>query len=218
VIASDISAATQLAKPVSTTTATLNGTVGTGGAAVTWQFQFGINATYNKATPIQTIPAGKITPVAVAWKLIKLQPNTLYHFRLVAFTQPGTGQSPFTTYGQDLTVKTKPTGKLKANFSTLKLVGGYVYVPLGCQSKLPCNGRFSITIKAKVTHKGTATVLCDTTFFKLKPGKTKKIKAKIYPACLTLRHHAQHHRTGAQFTSRPRTGQLGTIKNITLTL
>jgi hypothetical protein len=218
VVAPTMSATTQPASPVGTTTAVLNGTLNPGGSAVTWQFQFGQSQSYNKATPIQTIPAGSSAPVSVSWTLIKLQPNTLYHFRLVAITQAGSGQNPIAAYGQDLTFVTKATGKLGAGFSTLKVIGKFALVPLGCQSKLPCNGRFSITTKTKLTHKRTATVLCDTTFFKLKPGRNQKVKATIYPACLTLLRHARGHRIRGQFTSRPRTGQTGTIKNITLTL
>ncbi len=212
-------ATTQAANPVATTTATLNGLVDTKGQVVTWQFQYGESSTYNKATPIQTIASGNTKPVAVSWKLINLQPLTVYHVRLVAITQAGSGQAPLTSYGQDLSFTTKSTGSLLLSFSTLKLSGNSVNVPLKCSSKLKCSGRFSITTTAKVgKKKKAASVLCNTTFFTLKAGKTSSVKAKIYNACISLLRHASGHRIKAQFTSRPRTGQFGLIKNIWLTL
>jgi len=212
-----ISATTKPAAPVGTTTATLNGVVDTKGAAVTWQFQFGQSIAYNKATPIQTIAAGQSQPVAVSWKLIDLLPNTTYHFRLVAVTQASS--SPVKSEGVDLTFTTKPTGKLLLTFNQLKVIGGFVFIPLKCQSRLACNGLFSITTKTMVGkrgHRHLATVLCSTKFFKIKAGKTVKFKTKVYTACLSLLKHAKGHRIKAQFTSRPRTGQLGIIKTIFL--
>lgn len=216
-----ITATTKPASMVGTTTATLNGVIDTKGAAVTWAFEFGQSTNYNKATPVKAIAAGQSQPVAVSWKLIKLQPNTVYHFRLVAVYQASPSQTPVKSMGSDLTFKTNATGKLLMTVGKLKLTGAFAFVPLKCQSRLPCNGRFSITTKTMVGkrgHRHLGSVLCNTRFFKIKRGKIVRIKVKIYPACLALLKHAGHHRIKAQFTSRPRTGQLGVIKTISLFL
>lgn len=209
-----ISATTQPASPVGTTSAVLNGLIDTKGVTVTWQFQFGTSTNYNKGTPVQTISAGHGT-VPVSWKLINLRPNTLYHFRLIPITR--SGSQSVTSHGRDLTFTTKPTGKLLLTFGRLKVIGGFVSVPLKCVSRLPCNGLFSITTKTKI-GKRLGTLLCNTTSFKIKAGKKKSVKAKIYRSCMSLLRHARGHRIKAQFTSRPRTGQLGIIKPITLIL
>lgn len=113
-------------------------------------------------------------------------------------------------------------GSLSLAVSTLKVTGGFVSLPLNCSSRLACDGRFSITTKAKIATKATVgkvgTVLCNTTVFRVKAGKMRSIKAKIYATCLSLLRHARGHRIKAQFTSRPRTRQLGVIRSITLRL
>jgi hypothetical protein len=113
-------------------------------------------------------------------------------------------------------------GSLGIAVSNLKLTGGFVSVPLRCSSRVACNGRLSITTKPNIGTKANVgnskTVLCNTTSFKVKAGKKKSIKAKIYAACRSLLHHARGHHIKAQFTSRPRTRQRGLTKNITLRL
>ncbi len=110
-------------------------------------------------------------------------------------------------------------GSLLLSARSLKVVGGSTSVPLNCSSHLTCNGRLSITTKAKIgKHKKLGTVLCDTTSFTVKAGKKTHLKLKIYASCLSLLHDAKGHHIKGQFTSKPRTGQLGVIKSITLRL
>jgi large repetitive protein len=206
-----LAAITKAASAIGARTATLNGVINTTGSSITWQFQFGTSTSYSNGTPVQTLTSAAGQSVPVSWKVTDLQPNTTYHVRLIAKT------STVTASGADVTFTTANTGKIKLAVSSLKLTGGFVFVPLGCSSKLACDGRFSITTEAKVgKHHKLGTVVCNTTFFKLRAGKTKKIRTGIYGACITLLSHARGHRIRAQFTSRPRTGQLGIIKNITL--
>jgi hypothetical protein len=54
--------------------------------------------------------------------------------------------------------------------------------------------------------------------FKISAGKKTHVKLKIYSPCLSLLRDAHGHHIKAQFTSKPRTGQLGLILNITLRL
>jgi hypothetical protein len=208
-------ATTSAATGIGTKKATLNGSVNPGGQAVTWQFQYGVSKSYNKGTPVQNIAAGKTSPQAVSWGLIRLSPNTLYHFRLAVTYSSGGAQR--TVYGQDLTFTTKPTGKLLLPAKRLKVVGGFVLVPLRCQSRLKCVSQFTITTATKVKRK-KATVVCAVKVAKLKPGQRKTVRAKLRKACLALLRKAHGHRLKAKFTTRPRTGQSGVIRRVVLTL
>jgi len=208
-------ATTLPATQVTTTSAVLNGSVATGGQATEWQFQFGTSTHYNKGTPIESIPAGRGT-VHVSWKLINLTPNTTYHFRLVAITGIG-GKYVEKDYGADRTFTTKPAGKLLLTSKKLKVSGGFVTAPLKCQSTLACNGRFNIN--TATTKNGTLVhLVCATTFFTIPAGKKRGVKVDVRPGCLELLQQAPHHQITAKLTSRPRTGQQGIIKMITLVL
>jgi hypothetical protein len=210
------SASTRGATTLTTTTAVVNGVVNTGGAAVTWQFQFGQSRKYNRHTPVQSIAFGH-GQVPVSRKLVHLQPNTLYHFRLIV-TGTSAGKRTSSS-GSDLTFRTKPTGRLVISSGKLKVVRGYATVPLQCSSRLSCRGRFSITTKVK-TGKRTKlrTVACNTTVFTLSAHQRQQIKAKISAACLSLISHARARRIVASFSARLRTGQLAPIKTIRLSL
>lgn len=110
-------------------------------------------------------------------------------------------------------------GSLQLTISSLKVTSGSVSLPLNCASHLTCSGRLSITTKAKIgKHRKLGTVLCDSSSFKISAEKKTQLKLKIYGACLSLLHDANGHHIKAQFTSKPRTAQLGVIKNITLHL
>jgi hypothetical protein len=136
----------------------------------------------------------------------------------VAVTQSGSGQTPVTGAGQDLIFTTGSTGTLALTSSKLRVRGGFVSVPLNCRSSLACDGRFSITTQATIGKRKLGTVLCNTTLFQIKPRKLAKVNARVYGACISLLQRAARHSIKAQFTSRPRSSQFGTIVNITLTL
>jgi hypothetical protein len=88
---------------ISTTGATLNGSVNPEGATTTYQFEFGATASYGSKAPAsaQGIGSGNLD-VAVSQALTGLSPGTTYHYRLVATSAEGT------TYGPDGTFKTSP--------------------------------------------------------------------------------------------------------------
>jgi len=214
-----ISATTSRATHVTTTRATLNGRVTTGGAAVSWQFQYGQGGAYNKGTPLRTITAGRHVPVSVSWTLKRLSPNVRYHFRLVVSTQSSSTAAVTTADGKALTFKTRATGRLLLPTGRLLVIGGTILVPEKCQSSLACNGRFSITTTARVGTKRTlGTVLCTTRNFRVRAHRTLIVRARITRVCQTLLRRKPHHRMAAKFTSRPRSGQFGLIRKITLVL
>jgi hypothetical protein len=212
------SASTEAVAPtVSPTSVTLLGAIGTGASSALWQFQFGRSSDYDNATPVQTLsPASGAQQVS--WNLSGLVPGATYHYRLIAMFS-SSGHETVTSYGSDLTFTTLPTGKLSLSAVKLKLSGSFVKVPLDCASQLPCDGRFSITTRARLgAGPATGSVLCDTTFATVGADQQALVRAPIYPACLSLLRTSPRHRILAQFTSRLRTGQLGVIKAIVLTL
>ncbi|MEY2536416.1 MAG: hypothetical protein QOG67_156 [Verrucomicrobiota bacterium] len=81
---------TSAATDVAMDSATLNGVVNPGALSTTYHFEYGTGTTYGTSTPNQSAGSGSID-VAVSTNLVAvLQPNTTYHFRLVATNSKGT--------------------------------------------------------------------------------------------------------------------------------
>jgi trimeric autotransporter adhesin len=95
-------AVTEAATDVTTTTATLHGSVNPNRAQTTVRFQYGLTTSYDHETAEITLPAGNgVVPLMAA--LTGLTPNSTYHFRIVGNNSVGT--SP----GADFTFTTPPT-------------------------------------------------------------------------------------------------------------
>jgi hypothetical protein len=90
---------TGAASSISTTAASVAGSVNPGGADSTWQFQYGTSTTYGLTTPNQNITAATTT-ANVSAGLGALTPNTTYHYRLTATNAAGI------TRGADRSFKT----------------------------------------------------------------------------------------------------------------
>ncbi|HXC19544.1 MAG TPA: hypothetical protein VNT80_06505, partial [Acidimicrobiales bacterium] len=71
------------------TSVTLKATVWPGGHGTVWYFQYGTTTTYTSATAALLLPA-TTRPLAVSKAIANLEPNTTYHFRLVAKNAAGT--------------------------------------------------------------------------------------------------------------------------------
>jgi hypothetical protein len=93
---------TTAATAISTTSATLNGTVNANGASTTITFQYGLTVAYGSTVTAAQSPVTGSTATAVTGAITGLQPNTLYHFRVVGVNAGGT------TNGSDLTFTTQP--------------------------------------------------------------------------------------------------------------
>lgn len=171
---------------------------------------------------MQTISAGQRS-MAVSWLVNRLTPDTTYHSRVVLITGAGTTASPFVkTYGRDLTFTTTHVGSLLLAGSRLSVKGGEVFAALRCASRLSCNGRFSITTRARLAgRRGLATIDCtkpNTTFFRIKARATRMVRAAVSRSCMSLLRGSRHGRHSAKFSSRPRTAQQGIIRNVVLIL
>ncbi|MBF0230095.1 MAG: hypothetical protein HQK63_11015 [Desulfamplus sp.] len=92
--------ATGSASLIATDSATLDGTVNPNGSATTWYFQYGTTTNYGSLTSIATLGSSGSTSETVSSRIMVLEENTTYHFRLVAANSTGT------TYGNDKTFTT----------------------------------------------------------------------------------------------------------------
>lgn len=91
---------TEEATSITTTGATLNGSVNPKGASTTFEFEYGTTTSYGKKSEIGSAGSGT-SSVKESRSITGLTTGTLYHFRLVATNGNGT------TNGADKTFKTK---------------------------------------------------------------------------------------------------------------
>ena len=92
---------TQAASGVGISNAVLNAAVNPNGYTTTVNFQYGVTTNYGSSTASSVIGSGT-NSVAVTNTAANLQPNTTYHFRVVASSEVGTNA------GSDLTFTTQP--------------------------------------------------------------------------------------------------------------
>jgi hypothetical protein len=96
---------------VSTTSATLKGSVTPRGLETSYVFQYGTTTAYGAQTAPASAGAGT-TEVKVSQPIAGLQPGTSYHYRIVATSAAGTtdgGDATFTTKKIPLTIKIAST-------------------------------------------------------------------------------------------------------------
>ncbi len=105
-------AVTGTATGVGSTTATINGTIDTNGAATSWSVEYGTTTSYGANTNAQTV-ANSAAPVPVAAALTGLAPLTLFHYRIVAYH----GSNSIGA-GADGTFFTEPAKPLAPNLRT----------------------------------------------------------------------------------------------------
>jgi phosphodiesterase/alkaline phosphatase D-like protein len=87
------------ATAISSTSATLNGTVNPEGQSTSYYFEYGTTTSYGSQTATAGAGAGT-ADVKVSTSLVTLAPNTTYHYRLVATNGSGTA------LGSDVSFKT----------------------------------------------------------------------------------------------------------------
>ncbi len=105
---------TEGASTVTQTTAIVAGTINGHGAETKWLFNYGPTTGYGNQTPHNGVNAGVIsTSTPESTELTELEPNTTYHYQIVAFNVnacffvcPPTG--PNTTFGEDRSFTTLP--------------------------------------------------------------------------------------------------------------
>jgi len=135
-------ASTGSAGAISTTGATITGTVTANAVDASVYFQIGTTTAYGLQTAVQHVGGVLATPVSA--NLAGLSPNTTFHYRVVASSTEGT------TVGSDrtFTTSTQPPGARIANLTALS--EAYSIFAVGGPST-PLSGRTA----AKRHHKGT---------------------------------------------------------------
>ena len=165
-------ATTEPATKVTSTTATLNGTVVPNQSGTTYYFQYGPTTAYGTQTPTQ--PVNGMGAKSVSADVTGLSPSTTYHYRLVAVNSAGTtfgADATFTTtasdpdgrrvtidatrtvlrYGRTTTISGKLTGPDNAGkLVTLEenpypYTGGYT--PTTTTATTDANGDYSMVVK-----------------------------------------------------------------------
>ena len=104
---------TGAAAGITTSTATLTGTVNPNGAVTVAYFEYGLSISYSSTASVTLAPDNGTTAQAVSAMLAGLQPGTTYHYRLTATNSNGTGCGDATTF------TTAPKGNQTITFPAL---------------------------------------------------------------------------------------------------
>lgn len=138
-------ATTTAATSMSSSGATLNGTVTPSGIATTYRFEYGKTTSYGSSAPVPDASAGSGTEAVAVSKAVSLAAETLYHYRIVATNPEGTA------YGVDKTFTTAvPMTAFQAN-------DGYLWV------YSPTLGANNTALGMKASTSPSATTLSDGT-------------------------------------------------------
>ncbi len=186
------------AASITTTAATLSGTVNPGGAATSCAFGYGTTTKYGKESSALTIPAGTTTPVTVTEPISGLTAGTAYHFELFCLNAGAIGlggDKTFTTAStskpKPKPVKSKPKLKQKKASVSKKRV---VKLTVICSNSTACKGKLSISLKKKSLGKSVS--------YSVKGKRRKTVSFKLSGKALKQLKKAKHHRekTSAKLT------------------
>lgn len=166
---------------ISTSAATITGTVNPRGAAVKVFFQFGTTTAYGQSTPPITLPVGN-SPTAFTALLSGLPAGTVIHYRAVAQSDFGT----LTGADQTLTTATPAPTVGTLTVGGVQVHGKTVAVKLTC-SHAPCQVTLKLTARGRhhrLVNAGATTVT-------LQPGTSQLVRVALNGAgrhLLAIRH------------------------------
>ena len=156
---SDVTFTTSPARPPSALTggssgvgevsATVSGSVSTGGLVTSYHFDYGRSRGYGSHTAARQVSADS-SDLSVSAALTRLRPGTTYHYRLVATNSAGTSD------GVDETFTTAPRVELlfkglKHSYSVAKIGKSGLVLTVGCSQ--PCKIGESILIPTKTVKR-----------------------------------------------------------------
>jgi hypothetical protein len=110
------------ATAISSTNATLNGTVNAGDANASYYFEWGLTTNYGNSTPTNLLTTNLTTAQPVSATIDALSPGTTYHFQLVAFNGSGYsfgGDSTAVTVAEAPVVTTLPASGITTSSAIL---------------------------------------------------------------------------------------------------
>jgi hypothetical protein len=194
---------TGAASGITTSAATLNGSVNPQGAAVKVSFEFGATTAYGQSTAVQTLGLGN-SPAAFSAQLSGLPASTVIHYRAVAQTDFGT----FTGADQTLTtasdIGTVMVGQARA-------IGTTVFVPVTCNGASGAQCQLTLVLTALGLHHNR--VVVGTTSVTLAAGQSQTVQIQLNQLgrhLLAVRHHLQ---VDLRVTELLDGGQVATVSN-----
>jgi hypothetical protein len=107
---------------ITTTTATLNGTVNAGDANTSYYFEWGLTTNYGSFTPTNLLTTNLTSAQSVSATIDALLPGTTYYFQLVAYNGSGYsfgGDSTIVTLAEAPVVTTLPATGITTSSATL---------------------------------------------------------------------------------------------------
>ena len=153
-------ATTGAAESVTSTTATLNGTVNPNGIATIYYFEYGTTTAYGFITGQRNAGSGW-DDVPVNANIAGLLPNTTYHFHIVATS------TAETTEGNDASFKTLSTGPCPDCSGSSPVIKNFRFrADTDCQ----CTASSSVTIGPNVVIENGARVTLQAPKINVKPG------------------------------------------------
>jgi hypothetical protein len=187
-------ATTGSASSITTTGASVSGSVNPNAQATTYQFQFGTSTSYGSSTAVTSAGSGT-SATAVSSALTGLKPNTTYHYRIVATNATGT------TNGADATFKTKNIAT-RLTVGKVKVKGNTASVPLSCAGNpgVKCKGTLTETIKVKAKHNKKKTVTVGKASFSIAAAGKKTVKVTLNSKGRKALAKAKSHKLRAKLT------------------
>lgn len=184
-------AGTGAATVQSPTAATLSGALNTRGSATTAHFEYGPSPAYGASTPPQTYPSS-VGDIPISAALTGLQPNTTYHFRLVAGNEEGVTATPNATFATPSAPQPTPRvafryawrhlparNRRSVRFTSLHVIG----LTKGAKLRLICRGGkkrrcpfTAKTVKRTGAKRNLASILRRRY---LRPGATVELRATM---------------------------------------
>jgi hypothetical protein len=141
-------ATTGPASNISSTSATVSGSVNSGKEQTTYHFEYGTTTSYGSATPDKSAGKGNATS-NVSADLTSLAPSTTYHYRLVASNASGT------VPGADMTFTTLAEGQAPPGGNAVTIAATPASIPYGKASALtgqvvgPDNAGVKLTLQSR---------------------------------------------------------------------
>jgi murein DD-endopeptidase MepM/ murein hydrolase activator NlpD len=100
---------TTSATSITTSGATLNGSVNPNGSACTSWFQYGTSTSYGSTTQTMPYNGSSTSPITMNWSIGSLSPGTTYHFRAVSQNSVGTNYGNDMSFTISASLVTKPS-------------------------------------------------------------------------------------------------------------
>lgn len=186
------------ASAITTTGATLAGTVNAQGATTTCTIEYGPTTAYGSSAPCSPAPTGS-SATAVSAAVSGLAQGTAYHYRVTARNAGGSTNGDDKTFTTSLPPR-NATLKLTGS-KTITVTGGRVALKLSCtgDAGATCNGSVKLTTKTKQGRK-TKTVTIGQASVALTATGSKTVTVKLNSTGKRLLAKSKSHKLGASLT------------------